>query len=66
MKSVWSITIAAVVAVILGGVYFKKTGHTPSSQPALVQVNDETLAALRAEFNRKANTLRVILLLSPT
>jgi hypothetical protein len=66
MKLTWSIVIAAVVVVILGAVYFTRTGHAPAGQPSLVEMNGSTLSALQAEFNRTSNKLRVILLLSPT
>ena len=66
MKRTSSIALAVVLLVILGGVYFTRTGHAPVGQPALVQVNGSTLSALKDEFNRTSDKLRVILLLSPT
>ena len=66
MKRTSSIALAVVLLVILGGVYFTRTGHAPVGQPALVQVNGSTLSALKEEFNRTSEKLRVILLLSPT
>ena len=66
MKRTWSILAAAVVVVILGAVYFTRTGHAPTGQSSLVELNGSTLSALQAEFNRKSDELRVILLLSPT
>jgi hypothetical protein len=65
MKRTWSIVLAAAV-VILGGIYFTRTGHAPASQPPLVEINSSTLSALQSEFNRTSDKLRVILLLSPT
>jgi len=66
MKRAWLIALAAVVVVVLGGIYFGRTGHAPANQPPLVEMNGPTLSALQAEFNRTSNELRVILLLSPT
>jgi hypothetical protein len=66
MKRTWSIVLAAVVVVLLGAVYFTRTGHAPVGQPSLVEMNGSTPSALQAEFNRTSNKLRVILLLSPT
>jgi hypothetical protein len=66
MKRTWSIVLAAALAVILGAVYFTRTGHAPVGQPALVEMNGSALSALQAEFNRTSDKLRVILLLSPT
>ena len=66
MKRTWSIVLATVVVLILGGIYFTRTGHAPASQPPLVEINDSAFSALQAEFNRTSDKLRVILLLSPT
>ena len=66
MKRAWSIVLAAIVVVILGAVYFTRTGHAPAGQPALAEMNGSTLPTLQAEFNRTSDKLRVILLLSPT
>lgn len=66
MKHIWSIVLAAAVAVVLGGIYFTRAGHSPAGQPSLIEVNGTTLSALQSEFNRTSDKLRVILLLSPT
>jgi hypothetical protein len=54
------------VVVVLGGVYFTRTGHAPAGQLPLVEMNTSALSALQSEFNRTSADLRVILLLSPT
>lgn len=66
MKRKWSIVLVAALVVILGGIYFTRTGHAPAGQPALVEMNGSMLTVLRSEFNRTSDKLRVILLLSPT
>jgi hypothetical protein len=66
MKGTWPIVFAAMVVVVLGGIYVTRTGHAPASQPPLVEINGSTLSALQAEFNRTPANVRVILLLSPT
>lgn len=66
MKRTLSIVLAAAAVVTLGAVYFTRTGHAPAGQPALVEINNSTLSALKVEFNRTSDKLRVILLLSPT
>jgi hypothetical protein len=66
MKRTWSIVLAAIVVVILGSIYFTRTGHAPEGQPSLVEMNSSALSTMQAEFNRTSNKLRVILLLSPT
>jgi hypothetical protein len=60
------VLVTATMIVVLGRIYFTRMGHTPADQPALVEMNDPALAALRTEFNRASASLRVILLLSPT
>jgi hypothetical protein len=43
------------------------SGHqVPMGQPPLARLDGESLSSLKAEFNRSANGVRVILLLSPT
>jgi hypothetical protein len=65
MKRTWTILLAT-AAVVLGGIYFTRTGHAPAGQPSVVELNAATLPAFQAEFNRTSSELRVILLLSPT
>jgi hypothetical protein len=66
MKRTWSIALAAAAVVILGAVYFTRTGHAPTGQSSLVELNSSALSALQAEFNRTSDKLCVILMLSPT
>jgi hypothetical protein len=67
MKRSWAIRLAVgVVSLLMVGFYLSKAGHTPGTQPAMVEMNDEALSALQTEFNRTDAGLRVILLLSPT
>ena len=66
MKRTLSIVLAAAVVLILGGIYFTRTGHAPANQPPLVEINGATLSELQLEFNRTSDKMRVILLLSPT
>ncbi len=40
--------------------------RTPPGQPPLADLNNQSLAAFQAGFNRAASAPRVILLLSPT
>lgn len=65
MKRFWIIGLAALFPA-LAGLYFTTPGHAPPGQPPLAVVDGQTLSALRAEFNRTAGSVRVILLLSPT
>jgi sulfite exporter TauE/SafE len=58
--------IVAAVCLLLAGLYVTQGSRVPAGQAALVDVNRETLDALRAEFNRTSAALRVIVLLSPT
>jgi hypothetical protein len=66
MKRTLSVVLGVAVAVILAAVYSTRKGHAPASQPAILEMNASTVSALQAEFNRTADKLRVILLLSPT
>jgi hypothetical protein len=41
-------------------------GEAPAGQPPLVTIDAETLAGLKADFNRHGDETRLIVLLSPT
>jgi hypothetical protein len=66
MKRSLAIVLASAGVVVLGGIYFTRTGHAPAGQTSLVEIDSPALSALQAEFNRTSANLRVILLLSPT
>jgi len=66
MKRTWSTVLVAVAAVVLGGIYFTRTGHAPANQPPLTEMNGSVLSEMQADFNRTSANLRIILLLSPT
>ena len=40
--------------------------RTPEGQPALSRLDEETLPALREEFNARGGETRIVVLLSPT
>ena len=40
--------------------------RTPDGQSALARLDEETLPALREEFNARAGETRIVVLLSPT
>ena len=68
-KRVWISSI--VVAVLAIGGYLLWTGipgKTPPGQMPLVELNTTTtgLEAMKADFNRASDSVRVIALLSPT
>lgn len=70
MTRSWAILLAALLTIVLGGLYFLKpdligAGHVPAGQPPLVELNSQA-ATLQAEFNRTSDHVRVLLLLSPT
>jgi hypothetical protein len=59
------VTVVAVVAATLGRQQFG-THTTPLGQPTLVHLAPESVESLRADFNKAAGDVRVIVLLSPT
>jgi hypothetical protein len=61
-----AVCLAVLATLVLGAVYFTRTGHAPAGQPKLVELNAASLSTLQAGFNRESGKLRVILLLSPT
>ena len=67
MKRGWLILLAVVVVALgLGAAYFVMPGQAPGGQTSLVEMNGAALSAMQAEFNRRPENVRVILLLSPT
>ena len=40
--------------------------HAPAGQPPLATLDGSSLAALRLDFNRESDKIRIIVLLSPT
>lgn len=58
---------AVAVVVILGGLWYAFAGHRqPAGQAPLADLTATTLPTLQEDFNRHADEVRVILLLSPT
>ena len=66
MKRGWMIGAASMLALALTGCNLTGAGHTPTGQSALIEMNSQALSHLQAEFNREADSMRVIALLSPT
>src|SRR5215471_17693415 len=60
------ITLGIVAPLVIAGTYFMMSGGTPPGQPALANIDSRTLPVLQAEFNRLAEQMRLVLLLSPT
>jgi len=66
MTRTQAVCLTALATLVLGGVYFARTGHAPAGQPKLVELKASSLSTLQAGFNHESGKLRVILLLSPT
>lgn len=67
MKRSAIIVLAALLALlVLGAVYLSVPGHVPEGQPALLQIDNQSLPELQADFDRTPDELRLILLMSPT
>jgi hypothetical protein len=67
MKRFW--IAGVVVALLVAAGYFAwnaTPGQTPAGQPALVEIKSTSLDAIKTEFNRASDNVRVIALLSPT
>lgn len=59
------IALVAVVLAAIGYRYFG-THNAPAGQPALAHLDAGLVETLRADFNRRADEVRIIVLLSPT
>lgn len=61
------IAAAILIAVTLRWLYTAShRSVAPSGQPPLVRLNHSNVDALKAGFNQSKNSIRVLLLLSPT
>jgi hypothetical protein len=58
--------LTAVLAAALAVTYYMTPGHVPGAQPPLEVMDSPALAKLQNEFNRTAESVRLVLLLSPT
>jgi hypothetical protein len=59
------VVIAVVMLAVIVRYYF--AGHqVPAGQAPLAELTGKSLDTLKADFNRSADGLRIILLLSPT
>jgi hypothetical protein len=59
------ILAAVIVLSLVARNYF--AGHrVPAGQVPLAELTTESLGSLKAEFNRSADGIRIVLLLSPT
>ena len=67
MKRVW-ISSVIVVVLAIGGylLWTGMPGKTPPGQTPLVELNTTSLDAMKADFNRASDSVRIIALLSPT
>ena len=63
-----SIFVIAVAAIVLAAAaYFNAGGHNaPANQAPLANLTTQSLEGFRADFNRAADRVRLVLLLSPT
>ena len=64
----WLIIVLAILSICMGLLsYYLYGGSTvPNGQQPLVRLTDSSLALLKASFNGSANSVRVIVMLSPT
>ena len=59
--------VAVVGAIVLFVVYYLYLGSTaPAGQQPLVRLNNSNIDSLKKSFNDSADSVRVVLMLSPT
>ncbi len=62
-----ALLLATAAIILLLAARFCFSGHqVPAGQPPLAEMNSESLAILKSDFNQNSDRLRLILLLSPT
>ena len=66
-KRIILISVAVVIAAVLLAVYYFYLGSTvPNGQQPLVRLNSSNIGSLKNAFNESADSVRVIMMLSPT
>jgi len=66
-KRIILILVAMAIATALLVVYYFYLGSTvPNGQPPLARLNSSNIGSLKNAFNESANSVRVIVMLSPT
>ena len=66
VKRSWIVMLVVIItAAVLGQQQFG-THDAPKGQPALVHLNAGSVETLRADFNAAQDSVRMIVLLSPT
>ncbi len=66
LKRSWIVVLILVVAATVLGTQQFGTHEAPKGQPALVHLDSGSLESFRADFNAAQDSVRVIVLLSPT
>jgi hypothetical protein len=66
LKRSWIVILLVVLAAVVFGHRQFGTHVAPKGQPALVHLDAGSLEALRADFNAAQDSVRLIVLLSPT
>jgi len=68
MKRRSLLLLVVIVGVLAGGFtwHLKSERVTPAGQPPLATLSAASLETLRTDFNRHADKVRIVVLLSPT
>jgi hypothetical protein len=64
-RVLWALVLVAALGIAVAW-YVRGPRAVPPGQPPLATLSPSALEALRADFNRAAGQVRVIILLSPT
>jgi hypothetical protein len=65
-KRSWLVVLIVVIAAAVFGQRQFGTHEAPKGQPALVHLDTGSLESLRTDFNAAEDSVRLIVLLSPT
>lgn len=68
MRRTMTAVFVVVAVVLLAAIarYYFASHRVPAGQAPLAELTINSLASLKADFNRSANEVRIVLLLSPT
>jgi hypothetical protein len=66
LKRSWIVVLIVIIAAVFVGQQQFGTHQAPKGQPPLVHLDAGSLETLRTDFNRAEDSIRLIVLLSPT
>lgn len=67
LTKMFGVVVLAGLVVLATAAWYQLSGHhVPAGQPLLADLRSDSLDSLKTDFNGSAESIRIVLLLSPT